>query len=282
MRKIKIGIIGGKGTMGRLFKNFFERQGYEVLISGIKTVLTNVELTKRCNIVIFSVPIEKTPSVIKEVLPFTRKEQLLMDLTSIKEVPIKEMLKSNASVIGLHPMFGPVKSMKGQTIIVVPAKTEKKWLKWLLNVLRKNKIKTVISDAKKHDERMAILQGLLHASLITTGMALKKAAGKISLKELLKYGGAIYRIRLGMIARLLAQDPKLYADIALSNKNVSQVVDVYANAIEKFREIIKNKNKKGFIKYFKEASKYFEGFGKKAMEESTFLIEKLAEKTKNE
>ena len=84
--------------------------------------MNNIDLAKESDVLIFSVPMKEVSKVIKEVLPYTRKDQLLMDVTSIKEDPINLMLKSKASVIGLHPMFGKVKSLQGKTIIIVPSR----------------------------------------------------------------------------------------------------------------------------------------------------------------
>ena len=272
-----IGIIGGRGMLGKIFKKFFRKHGYTVLISGRKTKLTGKELVKKSDVVIFSVPIDVTKKVIGKVLPYTRKEQLLMDLTSIKEEPIKVMLKSKASVIGLHPIFGSVASLKGKTIIIVPARPGK-WLKWLLDLFKKEKINVKIATAKKHDQVMAILQGLIHFNFITIGHVLRDVSKnlKISLKDLLDYGGIIYRIRLGMIARILAQDPALYADISILNKHTKKIVRKYEKTVKGLSKIIRNKDKKAFIKYFKDAADFFGNFKKESSKESSFLIEQLA------
>ena len=49
-----------------------------------------------------------------------RRGGLLMDVTSIKEAPVKAMLESTkASVVGTHPMFGPsVHSLQGQRVVL--------------------------------------------------------------------------------------------------------------------------------------------------------------------
>ncbi|MBU1956146.1 prephenate dehydrogenase/arogenate dehydrogenase family protein [Patescibacteria group bacterium] len=72
-----IGIIGGNGKMGMWFKKFFENLGFEILISGTRTTLTNIELAKKADIVIVSVPIQKTIEVIKEVRKNVKKNALL-------------------------------------------------------------------------------------------------------------------------------------------------------------------------------------------------------------
>jgi len=272
-----VGIIGGRGMLGRLFYSFFRKSGFKVLISGRKTKLTSIDLVKRSDIVIFSVPISSTAEVIKEVIPYTKPNQLLMDFTSIKEMPVKEMLKGKASVIGLHPMFGRVDSLKGKTIIIVPARPGK-WLGIILSLFKKGGMKVKITNAKKHDEIMAILQGLIHFNFITTAYTLEELSRKTKLNvdELLDYGGVVYRLRLGMVSRILAQDPELYADLAIENKNTKISIKKYEAAVKELSRLIQKGNKKGFVKKFKQASSFFKGFDKKALKESTFLIEQLS------
>ncbi|MFZ1127810.1 prephenate dehydrogenase/arogenate dehydrogenase family protein, partial [Methanoregula sp.] len=107
---MKAGIIGGTGKMGRLFAPVFERAGYDVLVSGRSTALTNEQLAGTCDLVVVSVPIRDTVRVIGEIAPFLREDQLLCDFTSLKTGPVAAMLRSKAAVIGLHPMFGPTVS----------------------------------------------------------------------------------------------------------------------------------------------------------------------------
>ena len=82
-----------------------------------------------------AVPISATADIIKRVGPLLTKDQLLMDLTSLKREPVKLMLaNSNAQVIGCHPLFGPqLKDVSGQNVVLCPARG-KKWLGWLKGV----------------------------------------------------------------------------------------------------------------------------------------------------
>ena len=115
---MKIGIIGGNGSFGQWLVNFFESLGYEVLISDVGTQLTNEQVVEQSKVVIFSVPISKTVEVIKEMAPFSREGTLWLDITSLKTDAVNAMLKSKASVIGMHPMFKPSSlSMRGQTVV---------------------------------------------------------------------------------------------------------------------------------------------------------------------
>jgi len=277
MKKLTIGIIGGRGTLGKIFKKPFMNHCCRVLISGRKTKLTSIELVKKSDVVVFSVPISATAGIIREVLPYTRKEQLLMDFTSIKEQPIKEMLKSKSSVIGLHPMFGKVGSLKGKTIIVVPARP-RNWMKWLIPLLKKEGARIKITTAKKHDKIMAILQGLVHFNFMTLSAALKEISkeNKVDINDLLGYGGVIYRIRLGMIARILSQDPELYADISMSNKNTKKAFEKYEEIARRLNRIIQKKDKNKFKKLFNDSALFFGKFKGEALKESSYLIEQFS------
>ncbi len=275
--KTTVGIIGGRGTLGKIFKKFFRKNGFRVLISGRKTRLTSIELAKRADIVIFSVPISSTIRVMREVLPYTRKEQLLMDFTSIKEEPIREMLRSKASVIGLHPMFGRINSLRGKTIIAVPARPGR-WMKLLAPLFKKGGIKIKITTAEKHDKIMAVLQGLIHFNFMALSAALKEISkeNNVDINDLLEYGGVIYRIRLGMIARILSQDPQLYADIAMLNRNTRREFEKYAEIVQKLKGIIIKRDKKGFEKLFNDSALFFGRFRGRALEESSYLIEQFS------
>lgn len=277
MKNLTIGIIGGRGTLGKIFRKFFRKHGFKVLISGRNTKLTSIELAKKSDVIIFSVPIDATAKVIREVLPYIRKEQLLMDFTSIKEEPIKEMLRSKASVIGLHPMFGKINSLRGKTIIVVPARPGK-WMKLLVSLFKKGKIRIKITTAEKHDKIMAVLQGLVHFNFMALSATLKEISkeNNLSINDLLEYGGVIYRMRLGMIARILSQDPDLYADIAMLNKNTKKAFEKYEETAKKLNRVIQKKDKKGFEKLFNDSALFFGRFKGKALKESSYLIEQFS------
>ena len=277
--KVKVGIIGGTGQIGQWFKRFFEENNCEVLIAGRKTALTHEECAKKADVVIISVPISVTSEVIKKVAPLVRKDALLMDLTSIKEEPVKLMKKySKAEVIGTHPVFGPsVSSIRDQTIVLCPARG-KKWFSWLKNILKDNGAKIKITKPKHHDQMMAVIQGVIHFSSITISHTLKELG--IGVKESEEFSSPIYKLRLDMVGRILNQDPQLYADIEISNPRVKKAIKTYLKTSKRLSKIIQNKDKESFVKYFKEAADYLGDFKKEAEEYSNYIIEKLIERKK--
>lgn len=83
MTKPIIGIIGGNGKMGTFFANFFKlnKVKVKVNISDKGSKLSNKDIANLSNIIIVTVPIDKTVGVIQEVLPHIKKGSAIMDLT---------------------------------------------------------------------------------------------------------------------------------------------------------------------------------------------------------
>ncbi len=275
-KKIKIGIIGGNGKTGRWFANFFRENGLEVIISDLNTELSNKGLVEKSDAVVFSVPIGITHDIIKEVVPFTRKGQILIDLTSIKTAAVKEMMKSDCEVLSVHPMFSHhVKTIKNQKIIFCKCR-EKSKTKIFEEMFNKAGAKIKESTPEIHDKIMATIQGLTHFNAIVIAHTLKRLG--VNIKESLEYTSPIYKIRMDMIGRIMAQDPRLYAEIESLNPYTQKSVEqMMASSWELF-QFIRSQNIRGFIEYFEEASEHFGDFKEKAMKESNFLITKMSEK----
>jgi len=125
-----IGIIGGKGRMGSHFASFFQDRGLQVLVSDVGTKLTNEELAIQTDITIVSVPMDKSEEVIKKIVQKVPGSSALMDLTSIKSAPVKQMLKGNCEVLGMHPMFGESNHIPGQAVVLCKTKKAGQWSKW--------------------------------------------------------------------------------------------------------------------------------------------------------
>lgn len=270
-----IGIIGGKGRMGRLFAEFFKDQGTQILISDIGTKLTNQQLAVKSDIVIVSVPIDQTKKVIKEVIKFIRPTAALMDFTSIKEMPVKAMLKGKCEVLGMHPMFGNSNPIPGQTIILCPTKKSGKWAKWIENFFRNNGVKIEKMTPTEHDKIMNIAQGLIHFAEITFADALRRC--QLPIKQLLQYTGKASELKIQLAARIIAQDAGLYSNIQIENPYALKSLSEYKKSIDELMKIVKDKDSRAFQNYFDKNKKYFGEYKDEAYNDSSILIDKLLE-----
>jgi len=277
-KKVKVGIIGGTGQMGQFFKNFFEQNDCEVMVSSRKTKLKPKDCAKKSDVVLVSVPIDATVDVIKKITPHINKNSLLIDTTSIKKSPVNAMLRySKCEVIGMHPVFGPnVNSLKKQTIVLCPARTQK-WLSWIVDVFEKNGAKIKLTTPEKHDKMMSVIQGLNHFSTLSVAHAMKELG--ISIEESLEFTSPIYKLRMATVGRILNQDPNLYANIEIMNPENKKALSAYIDSCKKLQKIVETKDTKGFLEYFNECSEFFGAFKKEAEELSEHLIEQMVKRS---
>jgi prephenate dehydrogenase len=274
---MQAGIIGGTGKMGRLFRPVFERAGYEVLVSGRSTDLAARDLARTCDLVIVSVPIRDTVGVIREIAPVLSRDQLLCDFTSLKVKPVEAMLASRANVIGLHPMFGPtVPSLKHQTIIVCPARTDEARLHGLLSLFRAEGAECTITTPEQHDRMMAVVQGLTH--FVTLCMADSVRRLGVDIEKTQVFTSPVYQIELALVGRLLSQDAALYADILQMNPYVPGVLDACTSSAGSLAEVVRSQDPALFRAFFEENSRHLGPYCAEGQKLTDALIEHMVDR----
>lgn len=272
---MKVGIVGGEGEMGRVFLELLRGQGAECKVSDLNTAVTNQDIVKECETVIFSLPISKAVPVIESLVGSSTSGQLFVDLTSIKTPAVNAMLKSKGEVLGLHPMFGPgLKKFAGQVAIACKARTGEKAEKFL-KMLQSAGLTIKDSSAEEHDRMMAVVQGLNHINTVVMARTLSELG--IDLKESLEYSSPIYRMRILLISRIMAQSAELYADIALANEHNLRISEVWQRCADEMTKIIQSGNREGFLDYFKTGADYFEDLSREATSATNLLIETFGE-----
>jgi len=245
MNDFRIGIIGGTRGMGGWFARFFRVRGYSVRVFGRNMGIEDVaEMADACRVFVVSVPIGVTRKVIEKVGPHVRKDALLMDLTSLKYGPVKAMLEASVSeVIGCHPLFGPqVDSIAGQRVVLCPARG-KKWLPWLKDILERNGALVVEATPEKHDQMMAIVQGLNHFNTIMMGMVVNRTG--VCISELMKFTTPVFKTKMEIIEKVFCQNPRLYAEIIAMNPDVRQLIESYEKSLTELKNLIDQGNAAG-------------------------------------
>ncbi len=272
-----VAVIGGRGGMGTLMADMFADLGHAVMVADVDTELTSAEAASVADVVVISVPIERTVTIIRELGPLVRDEALLMDVTSIKSGPVAAMLEaSRASVIGTHPLFGPsVHSMQGQRIVLTPGRGEM-WQAWLEQMLRARGLTIKLATPGEHDQAMAVVQVLTHFATEVMGRAM--TALGVPLEETLNYTSPVYLMELLMTARHFAQSPELYASIQMSNPQLSAVTDAFVTAADEHRRVMTSGDPGALRDVFDQVRRYFGDFTDRALEQSSFMIDRLVER----
>ena len=262
--------------MGNLFASFFDGHGLQVLVSDIDSKLNNKEVAAKGDIVIVAVSMGHAEKVIKEVTPYLKKEALFADITSVKQVPVKAMLKAKSEVLGLHPMFGPTNKIPGQPLIVCKTKKSGPLADWLINFFKNRGVNIIELTPKEHDELMTYAQGIIHFADIVFAHALYKL--KKPVKNLLKLTSPASDIKVLMAARLIAQDPHLYGNIQILNPQNTKVLRQFLKSTQELFKIVKKKDLKKFTDYFNSSKKFLGNYANEAFKESTEIIDDVLAK----
>ncbi len=288
---MKILIIGGTGETGRWFARFYKKHGFDVVLWGInkrKDIAEELGMPfaedldgeiKTSDIVMISVPIDITEKTIQELAPKMPAGSLLMDITSIKTVPMDAMTKyapAHVEILGTHPMFGPsIPEIRGQIVIFTPTEGRcSKWFPIIRSLYEDNGAHIEIMDAAQHDKMMAVVQGLTHFAYISIGSVFRELEFDVANSR--RFMSPMYEIMLDLVGRILAQNPYLYAMIQM-NPEVAKVHRAYIAQCNLMADIVKRKDIEGFVGIMKKAASHF-GDTESALRRSEKLIgTKIAE-----
>jgi len=212
-----LGIIGGAGKMGSFFKGFFEKKGYQVLVSDQGVGLDLKELLERSKVVMLSLPMEVFPGVVKEISPLVKEHHWVFDICSLKLEPARLMRRylKKGELLATHPLFGPYeRDLKGKVVALYPLRG-KNLYQWLSRLLREEGLKVIKIPPRRHDEIMGLVQVVNHFWLILLGNVLKESP--FSLEEVVNLSTPSFLSQLKILMRLALQDENLYARIQLDN-----------------------------------------------------------------
>jgi chorismate mutase/prephenate dehydrogenase len=277
-RSRTIAVIGGHGKLGALMARLFADLGHQVLIADLDTELTAVEAAENAEVTVVSVPIDVTESVIRQVGPKVRPGGLLMDVTSIKEGPVSAMLSATkASVVGTHPMFGPsVHSLQGQRVVLCRARGDE-WADWVAHAFTARGLTVTETTPEQHDRAMSIVQVLTHFQTQVLGLTLARTG--MPLTETLRFTSPAYLLELYVTARHFAQQPELYGAIEMKNPRTPEVTQGFTQAARDLAEVLASADREKFNEMFEEVRGFFGPFTREALDQSSYLIDRIIERT---
>ena len=267
----KIAIIGGYGKLGIWLARFLLDEGLDVTIAGRDEnklreagqrlgakVATIIEAAGRSDAIIVSVPINSFVEVISQIAPYTRSDQIICDVTSVKEMPVRVMHQSikKGIVLGTHPMFGPgAASIKGQKFVLTPTNNNEQALaEKLKQYLVTKGAGVIIMSPEEHDRNMSIVLALSHF------IALVSADTLLSLdkfKDLAQASGITYRILLTMAESVVAEDPDFYASLQMNLPDAAMIEKQFVSKANEWAEFVTDKDAVRFTKRMRELKDKF-------------------------
>ncbi|MHC5594937.1 MAG: bifunctional chorismate mutase/prephenate dehydrogenase [Nostoc sp.] len=253
----QITIIGGRGRMGRLFKEQLSVVGNNVSVLEHEDWEYADKLLNQAELVLVSVPIEHTVDVIKRAAKYLAPTTALCDITSIKTQPTQAMLEYHSGpVMGLHPMFGSsIKSFFGQKVVVCLGRKDDSF-QWFLDFLKSQGAELVICTPEEHDQMMVIIQATQHFCRFSLGVFL--AQTRVDIEQSLTMSTPNYRQEIDIVKHLFYQNPHLCVDIMLATEERCNAISFLANTYSRLAKLVERKDREALIQEFENTQSFFE------------------------
>lgn len=253
---MKLAVIGA-GKMGVWFAKFFQKEGYSVVVADRKRdkleklrselgfeIADFAEAARKADRVLICVSISAFEEVVKKISPTIREGQVVMDICSVKELPVNVMHKylPEALVLGTHPVFGPGStSIENKTFVLTPTNSQEEafaadFKKWL----ETRKARVLIMPPRKHDELMSIVLGMPHfLGLIACDTLLEQA----NYAETKQVAGTTYRLLYTLAEVAASETPELFTSLQLNLPDLEQLEDAFIKKANEWLKIIKEKDR---------------------------------------
>ena len=270
-------IVGGRGGMGSLYRGVAESSGHRVGILEKDDWDRAGELVSGRDLVIVTVPIQTTEQVIERIGPYLEKNTIMADFTSNKSQILDTMMRVHSGpVVALHPMHGPDVPNVSRQLMMVCHGRDRSSYQWLLEQFELWGLRIKEVDPEQHDRAMNLIQGLRHFVALLHGSFMREF--DLKPEEMADYSSPIYRAELMMTGRIFAQDAELYADIVFSSFERRTLLIEFLQHHEKLSVLVRNNDREGFIRVFKEIAAFFGKFADQALLESGYMINRLADR----
>jgi len=262
---MKVAIIGGSGKMGRWFARFLLKEGKDVLLVGRSkpklekarcqlnvSITTDMEDVKQADVVLISVPVDHFEETVKRLSPHTQSDQAILDITSVKVLPIEAMHRyiKRGQVLGTHPVFGPgARSLTNQNFVLTPTdEQENRLAEKVKSYLETKGARVCLMTPREHDDMMAIILGLAHFIAIASADSLINFE---RLKEMEAIGGITYKVLLTLVESVISEDPELYASLQMNLPGLPDFQERFQQSCREWAELVKQKDRQQFIRRMK-------------------------------
>jgi prephenate dehydrogenase len=258
---MKVAIIGGSGKMGKWFARFLLKEGKSVILIGRNEaklkkigrelgaeITTNIEVAKQADVILISVPIDHFEEVVTKLSPHTHSEQIILDITSVKVLPVTAMHRhiKKGLILGIHPIFGPgARSVANHNFVLTPTNQQELALAEKVRAYLETKgAKVTLMNPEEHDEAMTIILGLAHFIAIVSADTI---ANLDRLSQMPQIGGITYKVLLSLVESVISEDPGLYASLQMSLPDLAETEELFQKSAKTWAELVKGKNKPEFI-----------------------------------
>lgn len=263
---VKTVSVVGAGRMGVWFAKYFrdlslspffydekpEKAREKAADIGVN-YLASLEKASESDLVIVSIPISRTPRIVREIAQSSRKgsERILrlIEISSVKSemgasgLFSQEAPNENVELYSIHPLFGGSAHPFELNSILQSFPTDVSFIRGLFPHF------TIVSlEWEAHDRLMGLLLTLPHGLALVFADAL--CSGGIPWQEVMNLNGPSFLQMLDLSRKVLSEDPEVYYEIQASNPNSKGVLSNMMNSLLKLEKVLRNRSE--FVEFFQD------------------------------
>ncbi len=221
-----------------------------------KGTLSIAKGVREADLIIIASPVHSIPALAKEALKYAKKGAIVTDVGSTKGWIVSEIeknFKSNSAFfVGSHPMAGSDKTgveaakdnlLQGAPCIVTKTRnTNKDAIGKIKRFWLKLGSKVSVMTPEEHDKRISFVSHLPHFAAFSIADTVPE--------EYIKYAAEGF----GDTTRVASSDPKLWADILLTNKEeVLASATAFEKTNKKLKKILEQNDAPSLVKLLSRA-----------------------------
>ncbi|SHN48847.1 prephenate dehydrogenase/arogenate dehydrogenase family protein [Desulfovibrio litoralis] len=251
MQKENIVFIGGNGRMGQLLQDRLHNTDFNAISLDRPLGKKRLEQEiKNAVAVVLCTPVEAISEIMSLITPYLDDNKLLMDISSIKVMPMQTMQQHyQGPIIGTHPLFGPgakrvcisSKNIETSTqlkVALTPADNcPTKWVEWSINFFRQMSFSPFITTPQIHDKAASAIQGL---NFITSAAYFAMMANH---PEYVDFLTPSFQRRLESSQKSLTEDGEIFCAMFNDNPSSQETVEEFqaylAKATKDIKKILK-------------------------------------------
>lgn len=229
---MKVAVIGAAGKMGAWFCSYFARKGYvsafdvrPFRVKGVARANSIATCVRDADLVVVCVPVRRTPALIKQCSKSMKAGASLAEISSVKSgtMPALKKIRSDITVLCVHPMFGPGASTKKQLrMLAVPVRSRARELAAIKGAFPEMSVR-VLPDARTHDRAIAAVLGLTYFA----NVAFAGVLAREDVATLKKVGGTTFAVQSMLAESVMTDEPELAVALMRDNPQAGSYIRAY-------------------------------------------------------
>ena len=256
----RIAIIGA-GRMGRWLARFFSHEGIPITVSDVNrdalrevseeldvSVLDNATAVRHADSVLLAVPIDGFRSVVREICPYLKPNQAVIDICSVKEAVVDIMhdyIKTGVA-LGTHPLFGPgAEKIEGQGWVLTPTNgRERKLARRVGRWLEEKGARVYFMSPREHDRLMSLTLAFPHfVGLVACDTLIR--SGKFL--EAKRFAGSTYKLLLTLAEAVASEDADHYGSIQMNLPEAQAFQKLFLESSKEWLDVVEKRDKSRFV-----------------------------------